>query len=135
MVRPWLIAPQQESQLPFIREPNFSGLRGFRVFSLCTVLPLPWNEIKSGKNLLFSCIIKKYVCGRQVTLGTSGRIAKCRCRMEQPQMKGQCFLHSEKMIITAGLRLTVLREGVVLGVGVKYQRSQDLMWLVGLTGL
>lgn len=50
-------------------------------------------------------------------------------------MRGQCFLHSNKMIIRAGLRLTVLREGVVLAVGVKYQKQQDLAWLVGVTGL
>lgn len=50
-------------------------------------------------------------------------------------MRGQCFLHSDKMIIRAGLRLTVLHEGVVLAVGIKYQKRQDLAWLVGVTGL
>lgn len=50
-------------------------------------------------------------------------------------MRGQCFLHSNKMIIRAGLRLTVLHEGVVLAVGVRYQKRQDLAWLVGVTGL
>lgn len=115
---------------------SVKDIGGFRVFNLCSVLlPLPCNEIKRGKKLLFSCIIKKSVCGRQVTLGTSGRVARCRCRMEQHQMRGQCFLHSNKMIIRAGLRLTVLHEGVVLAVGVRYQKRQDLAWLVGVTGL